>query len=306
MELAASLPASKIARLALIGVGTAFAWIILSLALGISSTDAHANETDDDSALGAVTSLLGATTSTVTGGLGAVVDTATSAVSSVVAVTPAPVQQPVQQVTQTVAAIVAPVQQIADSGVVSAVVAPVVGIVQRTPVVGQVVGALGLDAAVTDVTGTVDGALSDTVGIVGSVTELAPPTTPPLTPAPGDLPDTYVSAMDASATAFATPETARTAQSLHARSITQPEGAASPTFFTATAVSTTSTPSSQPLPGGLCPSATSSGPGGAGPGALGLLAFAPFAAHRAWVRRSARDDEDAPPAPPGSTDVSPD
>jgi hypothetical protein len=51
---------------------------------------------------------------------------------------------------------------------------------------------------------------------------------------------------------------------------------------------------------------SSAGPGGAGPGALALASVSPLVAHRAWVRRRGRTDDEAPAAPTFDTDVSPD
>src|SRR5688572_32435541 len=60
----------RIVRLALIGVGTAFAWIVVSLTLGLGLGQAHADEPEGGGllggALGAVTSLVDTTATTVT------------------------------------------------------------------------------------------------------------------------------------------------------------------------------------------------------------------------------------------------
>lgn len=66
-------------------------------------------------------------------------------------------------------------------------------------------------------------------------------------------------------------------------------------------------PGGLPAPA-LLPAASilSSGPSGSGAGAWALAPFAPFVAHRAWVRRTGAGDESAPAAPVYDTDVSPD
>ena len=105
MEIATSqLP--RIWRLALIGAATAFAWIALSLLLGLGSGSAHADEGDDEGKglLGAVTSAVDRTATTVTTTVTKTMSAVTEVVNTVVEVAPAPVQQPVQQVVQEIAA----------------------------------------------------------------------------------------------------------------------------------------------------------------------------------------------------------
>src|SRR5215213_637651 len=96
----------------LAGTGVAFAWVLLSVALGFSASQAHAE--DDNGLLRTVTATVSDTASGVTG---IVEDTASATV--------APVAQTVAPVVQTVAA-VAPIVP----------VAPVVDVVQSvaTPV----------------------------------------------------------------------------------------------------------------------------------------------------------------------------
>jgi hypothetical protein len=98
VEIATSLP--RIWRLALVGAATAFAWIVISLLLGLGSGYAHADDGADDGKglLGAVTSVVDKTTSTVTKTVSSVADTATEVVNMVVDVAPAPVQEPVREV----------------------------------------------------------------------------------------------------------------------------------------------------------------------------------------------------------------
>ncbi len=78
---------SRISTLLLAAVGVAFAWVVLTLLLGWSSTTAHAD--DDSSLLGAVGSTLESSTTAVTDTagdlLGGVADTATEVVAPIAA-----------------------------------------------------------------------------------------------------------------------------------------------------------------------------------------------------------------------------
>jgi hypothetical protein len=325
VELAASRQLPKAARLALIGVATAFAWIVIALALGFGAGNAQADDGDEQGLLGAVTSLVDDTAEAVTDTASTVTGGVTGVVSTVVDVAPAPVQQPVRDVVQTVGAVVTtvtqPVADIASSGVVSAVTTPVVDLVAEVPIVGGVATAVGLDDAVTDLSGTVDDTLG---GVVGTVDETGatigrPPATTdpgvrPTVPGIPDLPGPGVpgdvltaavtaavpvaNAMDASTDAFTR------GGSFAARGL--------PDAASANVLPPTSLASAAPGAGGvadsagLCLSSASSGPGGAGSGAWAIAALGPLDAHRAWVLRSGLEDEHAPPAPAGSTDVSPD
>ena len=338
MEIAASqLP--RAVRLALIGVGTAFAWIVLSLVLGLGTPQAHAAESDDDGLLGGllggVTSVVDETastvTTTVTSTVSAVTNTATSTVNAVVAVVPAPVQQPVSQVVQTVGnvvgAVTQPVTDVVSGGVVSGITQPVVDLVTDVPIVGGIVSGIGLDDTVSDIGNTVDDTLGGVVGGVvdsvdDTVTGIAQPPAggdgpliPGLPGLPGiDLPGgsdaisgagvdgiAALQPTDASATRFSTTAGLRGAW-----------GAASvPVSAVSNAVVVPSAPLGSDVPsgasgGGLCLPAASAGPGGAGPGTWAYDALNPLDADRAWVLRAGPEDEHAPPAPAGSTDVSPD
>ncbi len=325
MEIATSqLP--RIVRLALIGVATAFAWIVVSLVLGLGQ--AHADEPDDSGALGgalgAVTSLVDTTASTVTSTASTVTTGVTGAVNTVVAATPGPVQQPVSQVAQTVGTVVTtvtqPVAEVVSGGVVSDIATPVVDLVTAVPVVGGLVSDVGLDDAVTDLGGTVDSTLGGLVGAVdetGATIGRQPAAGPglPALPAIPQLPDRLGNSADsaapnaiallaertdAAATLFTT--TARAVGQWAAASVSDAATRAAVVVSSAALVAGGLLGSA----GGLCLSIASAGPGGAGPGAWALAALLPLAAHRAWVRRAGPQDEHAPPAPAGSTDVSPD
>ena len=333
MEIATSqLP--RIWRLALIGAATAFAWIALSLLLGLGSGFAHADEGDDEGKglLGAVTSAVDRTATTVT----TTVTKTTSAVTEVVntvEVAPAPVQQPVQQVVQTVGTTVntvtQPVVEVVSNDVVGTVTTPVVDVVTQVPVVGGIVTGTGLDQAVSDLGDTVDdtiggltGAVADTGSAIGQPpagTPALPPVTPENPVLPG--PDLSEQPADSDTPAASAPAAAGLGPDLAATFATGGAAASARLLFsgradegfsapTAAVSSSSASPDARgPLTpaGELCPpTASSSGPGGAGPGAWALVAVGPLAALRAWGRRAGPEDDLAPPAPAGSTDVSPD
>ena len=325
MEIATSESLSRIWRLALVGAATAFAWIVLALLLGFGSGEARADDSSGDKGLlGAVSSAVDSAASTLTTTVSTTTSAVTEVVNTVVAVAPAPVQQPVHEVVTTVSTVVAtttkPVTEVVSTGVVSTVTKPVVEVVTAVPVVGEIVSGVGLDEVITDVSQTVDDTLGGVAKAVTNVTSAVgqPPagTTPPLPavpatpavpaipvlpggPAPGSIDDQPV--------VFASRLAATAAgASVHSLSTAFELGSAVPTAVAATAAPLGTAGSPTPA-GGLCPpTASSSGPGGAGSGAWALVAIGPLAALRAWVRRAGPEDEDAPPAPAGSTDVSPD
>ncbi|WP_228484650.1 hypothetical protein [Microbacterium cremeum] len=336
MEIATSqLP--KAVRLALIGAATAFAWIVLSLALGLGASHANADDSDRNGllggALGAVTSLVDDTASTVTSTVSTVTTGVKNTVNTVVSVAPAPVQQPVSQVVQTVGTVVntvtQPVTEVVSGGVVSGITEPVVGIVAEVPVVGGIVSGIGLDDAVTDLGKTVDDTLG---GVVGAVDETGsnigqPPVDgstpgglPPVPGLPGlpalpglvdgpQAPDAVapgaaavIDLTDAWTTVISPAAALRAAWDAASAAVWHADNGS---IFSATApAGHGGVPGSA---GGLCPLASSSaGSGGAGPGAWAVAALLPLVAHRAWVRRAGAEDDRVPPAPAGSTDVSPD
>jgi hypothetical protein len=322
VEIATSQSLSRIWRLALVGTATAFAWIVLSLLLGLGSGSAHATDGDDDGngLLGAVTSLVDRTASAVTGTVTTVAGGVTGVVNTVVDVAPAPVQEPVRQVVGTVGTVVTtatkPVTDVVSGGVVGSVTQPIVDVVTQVPIVGGVVSGIGLDDAVTDLGGTVDDTLGGLVGAVTDTTSgigLPPGTTPlpggvlpplvPGVPATVEPGDAVAATAGVSTPAAASPGGGLSAFEFYAAVPLLPADSA--------VVSASDVPSGTrgalPSAGGLCPpTASSSGPGGTGLGAWAFLALGPFAALRAWVRRAGPENDDAPPAPVGSTDVSPD
>ena len=330
MEIATSRQLPKVVRVALIGVAATFAWIVLSFVLGLGASNANAAESDDDGllggALGAVTSLVDQTASTVTGTVSGVTSGVTGVVNSVVDVAPAPVQQPVSQVVQSVGAVVTavtqPVSDVVAGGVVSGITQPVVDVVTQVPVVGGIVSGIGLDDAVTDLSETVDDTLG---GVVDAVDETGatvgqPPVGAPGTPGLPGIPDLPLvpalpgltdagqilaadaltqTVADAAAVTYAKPRSLSAAWSSDG----------DPAVVHSSVAPSATLPGTSGVPGngaGLCLASSSAGPGGAGPGAWAISALGPLDADRAWTHRAGPEDDDAPPAPVGSTDVSPD
>jgi len=334
VEIATSKSLSRIWRLALVGAATAFAWIVISLLLGLGSGQAHANDDRDrNGLLGAVTSVVDRTASTVTSTVTTVTSEVTAVVNTVVDVAPAPVKEPVREAVQTVGTVVTtvtkPVTNVVSEGVVGTITAPVVKVVESVPVVGGIVSGIGLGTAIDDVAGTVDDTLG---GVVGAVTDTGssvgqPPTggeleLPPPSPGSPSLPglpdapstsetptlDGATEAIEPGDTIGVVASSAVIARGA-ASALLSFDGAYEPGSAPSVVSAAASPDARGPLTpaGGLCPpSAASSGPGGTGLGAWALIALGPLAVHRAWVRRAGPEDEEPPPAPAGSTDVSPD
>ncbi len=300
---------ARTVRLALIGLVTAFAWILISLVLGLSGGHAQAAENDDEPGLlGAVTSLLDTTTTALTDTVSTVGGSVSEVVGSVVAVTPAPVQQPVTETVNTVGSVVtavtAPTAATLGGGVVTAVVEPVVTeVVQPTtelvsgiPTVGDLVVSLRLDRALLAVGTTLDSTLGATLDTVVAIT--APVVVSPAGP---DSPSAALPALSLEGAGASPAVAAASGPTGTALALTPSRGSAVP----ADAFAQASPPST--FTAGLCLlSSATSGPAGAGSGAWALVAMVPFAAHRAWVRRAGLSDDRVPPAPAASTDVSPD
>ncbi|KRA25195.1 hypothetical protein ASD65_12755 [Microbacterium sp. Root61] len=306
--------------LAAAGVFVALGWILLTAALGWGASFAHADDdTDRGGLLGAVTGLVDDTVSAVTGVATGAVQTATTAVVTPVVQTVTTVVPPaaplVSTVTDTVRAVTAPVRQLVDTGVVSDIVDPVVAVVGAVPVVGKLVTTLGVDNALTDVAGTVDGTLSGVVGTVdGSVGTIVPPITGiPGVVVPGSPSDGTVTAGVPTGVALAIGNAPTfvggdAGAPGHRRDAWWPSTAGVAVTAVSAATPLGGAAHSSSSPPGLCApwGGSSTGSGGTGPGAAALLAFGPFVAHRAWVRRRGWTDDDAPTAPTLATDVSPD
>lgn len=290
METATSL--SRICRLALIGLGAAFAGILLTLLMGIGATGAHAEEQDDERGLlGAVTSLVDATATTVTETVSVV---GVGVVDTVGAVAPPVVQQPVESAVSTAGDVIAPVTQpvigTLDGGVVTAVVTPAVTLVSGVPLVGDLATGLGLTNALRDLGETLDATVGSTTDLVVGITDGAAAHLTPLLP-PVDA--FFAAAPAAASTVAAATVTALVSSPVWAAIAAAPAEAAASiaSIFTA----------------GLClPSSANSAPAGAGSAAWALVAVGPLVAYRAWMRRAGLADDVAPPAPAQSTDVSPD
>ncbi|MGL4255571.1 MAG: hypothetical protein ACRCSL_04500 [Microbacterium sp.] len=322
MDIAISQSLPRIVRLALLGAATAFAWIVFTLLLGLGTGQAHADD-GDEGLLGAVTSVVDETASSVTGTVSSVTSGATKVVNTVVAVAvaPAPVQGPVREVVAAVGDVVttttAPVTDVVSGGVVEDVAGPVADVVTQVPLVGDVAEAIGLDDAVEDLAGTVD----DTLGeLTGAVTDTGTGIgLPPIGAGPGlpGLPGSPITSLPVEghllpALDVVLPAAAR----VYGAAVAGAAASALSAFLTAyehpATVSVAAAPAADtraPLSpaGGLCPpSSSSSGPGGAGSGAWAVVALGPLVALRAWVRRAGPEDERAPAAPAGLTDVSPD
>lgn len=343
MDTANSQYLSKIYRMLLAGIGVAFAWVLLSFALGLTASPAHAGEDGG---------LLGDLTSTVEETVTAVVEPAAPVVQAVVEpITPvvesvAPVVQQVTQpapvlplppVAEVVETVVAPltntVTEVADSGVVTPIVDSTVALVDTIPVVNEVVSTFGIDTAagslgssvdgllqgtagaatgtVTGVTGTVSDAVDSAAGIVtDTATSPGLPVVAPLIASDGVVESTVVGMKtDAEATAFEM--LARTSYMAAATALLTlaPElpSAMSPAGeATAVAGVAAADITFALLRSVLQADSAFVGPSGAGPGAWVLVALGFVIAYRAWVRRSGPENDVAPAAPVLSTDVSPD
>ncbi len=224
VESATARQTPRLVQLALVGLGLAFAWILLSLLIG--GDGARASDDDSGGLLGGVTKTVASTTSTVTdvvgdvgGAVSNVTETVTETAATVVTETtkpvveaaPAPVQKVVAKTTETVKKVatatvekvVEPVvekvaETVADD-VVSTVAAPVVelvGAVENAPVVGEIVAPLGLSGAVESLAGTVDSTVGGVVTVVTDTATDVVAGVPPVLPGgstpggalPGDLP----------------------------------------------------------------------------------------------------------------------
>jgi hypothetical protein len=312
---------SRISKMLLAGTGLAFAWVLLSFALGLSSPHAHA--ADDDGLLGTLTSTVDDTTTAATG---VVEDTAVAAAETVApvikvvtATEPAlPVAPVVEAVESTVSPVVAPVvavvTDVTESGVVSPIVDSTLGVVDAVPVVGGVVTALGADDAVSAVGASVDGVLQGTTGavigtasaVVGATADVAPlPAVPRLAGLEGAATTTASTTADAAAgplemlarAAYLTGATAF----LAIASDLPAALSSSDSAFVSGAGGVFSL-----LRAVMQADSALIGPGGAGPGAWVLVALGFVVAYRAWVRRTGLENDVAPAAPVLSTDVSPD
>lgn len=320
MDTADSQHLSRISKMLLAGTGVAFAWVLLSFALGFSTSQAHAEE--DPGLLGAVASTVDGTTSAVTdvvdGTTSAVVQTVTPVVEAVTAAPPvAPAAPVVEAVQATVAPVLNTVTEVTDSGV-APIVDSAVGVVGAVPVVGGVVDALGAGDALSSVGTSVDGVLQGTTGaVIGGVTEVVETATGnaanPVVPPVSGLTDLLTGS---AGTAVTRTDVVNPLETLaRAAYLT---GAAAWLSLTSDLPAVLSSPDSATVSGGelggalallrsvLQADSVLSGSAGAGPGAWVLVALGFVVAYRAWMRRTDLENDVAPPAPAYSTDVSPD
>ncbi len=325
MDTANSQHLLKISKMLLAGIGVAFAWGLLSFALGLGVSQAHAGE--DDGLLGDLTSTVEETAVAVTN----VVEEAATAVVQPVAPVVQAVAEPVAPVVESVAPVVqqvaqaapalpiAPVVQIVDSVAVAPIVDSTVAVVETIPVVNEVVSALGIDTAAASVGSSVDGLLQGTTGaitgtvdgVTGTVTSPGLPVVAPIVASSGLVDGTVVArTTDAEASAtFAV--FARTAYMAGATALLALAPELPAAFSAAEGAAATAVVASADISFALLRSALQAdsalvGPSGVGPGAWVLVALGFVIAYRAWVRRSGPENDVAPAAPVLSTDVSPD
>ena len=325
MDTADSQHLSRLSKMLLAGIGVAFAWMLLSVAFGLSASQAHAD--DDPGLLGTVAATVDDTTSAATDVVddttAAVAETVAPVVATVTTVVPdLPVAPVVEVVEATVAPVVETVAEVADSGVVAPIVDSTVAVVTTVPVVGSVVSALGADDALSSVGNSVDGVLGGTTGaVVGTVTEVVDSTTgsvatdivPPISGLEDVLAGTAGVGPAVAARTAAAPDPLEAL--VRAAYLT---GAAAWLSLTSDAAAGLSSSDSAAVSGGalngiiallrsvMQADSVLMGSAGAGPGAWVLVALGFVVAYRAWVRRRGFENDVAPPAPAYSTDVSPD
>jgi hypothetical protein len=294
---------------------------ILLLGAIFGSPSASADESDSNSSLlGGVSSTLGAVDSTVSSVVNAVGDTVDAVTAPVVQAAP----PPVRDVVQPVAPVTDAVGDVAQSGLVGQVVAPVAetvdSVVAQVPVVSGLLGHNPVSSITTPVTGTVDDTVSGTVGTVtGVVSGIADrvgvgPTEPPATGA--DDPSAASVAPWLVPNSDAPGDVADAVTQTFARTtISESRGHSSVAADMASALgSSPGDPTGAPDPGGPDASPPANGVGGSsggagGAGAPGAVAdagytsvFPPVAAGS-----SSRSGGDAlPSSPAGDHDVSPD
>lgn len=331
---------SRLSKLLLAGIGVAFAWVLLSFTLGLSTAQAHAD--DDSGLLGAVASTVEDTTSTVADTaagttavavetVAPVVETVAPVVQTITAVADpvVPVAPVVEVVDATVTPVVETVADIAASGVVAPIVDSTVGVVGDIPVVGGVVSGLGADDALSSVGHSVDGVLQGTTGAVAdTVTDVVDTTGGAVTPpvlAPGASVEDVVAGTGAdhlvSRTVLPPADAARASSAQPFETILRAvylTGAAAWASLTSDSPAAATSAGAAAVPGGALGGALAllrsalqadsvlTGPAGAGPGAWVLVALGFVVAYRAWVRRTGLENDTAPAAPAYSTDVSPD
>jgi len=313
---------SRISKMLLAGTGVAFAWVLLSFALGFSASQAHAEE--DPGLLGTVAGTVADTTTAVTDVVDdtttVVTQTVTPVVQAVTSAAPALPVAPVVEVVEATAPVLNTVTEVTDSGVVAPIVDSALGVVGAVPVVGGVVDELGADDALSSVGTSVDSVLQGTTSaVVTGATDVVDtatgnttsPVVPPVSAVSDLLAGSVVIGTSVTRTDAVNPlETLARAAYL--------TGAAAWLTLTSELPAALSSPDSATVSGGelggalallrsvLQADSVLSGSAGAGPGAWVLVALGFVVAYRAWVRRTDLENDVAPPAPAYSTDVSPD
>ncbi|MFG6402587.1 hypothetical protein [Microbacterium sp. P04] len=347
-------------RVALLALLLGVAWCVFSLFAPSSS--ASAEERDGSGLLGTVGSVVGSAGDVVGGVTDTVDEVLTGTVQAVapvatpvVAPIPEPVAAPVAQVvtqapaivnqavvhvdtvaTATVDAATGAVAEVADAGLVSAVVAPVTDIVTEVPVLGSLVEETGADSALDSVAGGLDGAVSDLVGSAPATVPLLPqlPTgavdavTEILVPSPVSLPGSVFpiggipagivpgsvvipAAPGASQSGASTPSSSPSSirfPAAHATGLSAEE-AVIPGVLTAATI----TDGEVPVWGsagaaGSVPGSPASVGGSGGASGLGaaLAGTAPHGAHNSFSYFRVHTDDALPGAPVFDTDVAPD
>lgn len=326
---------SRTLRIIVSGAFLAFAWILLSIVLGLGAGHAHADEADDRGGLlsGLTNGVTSTTGALVTGVIDVVSGTAASATdvvadvadTSATAVVPVVEQVtemapalPVAPIVGTVGSVTTAVSEVAAGGVVAPIVGATVDVVSSVPVVGTVASALTLDEAVstlgTSVDSTLQGTTSALSGLLAGVATVAPDagvSVPSIPLIPGTAFDTLSSAGVAVLTSTDAVATPRSVSSSFFAARALPDAswqtAASVVIAAAGAAAGGAWDGALMVFGSFAPADSAlSGPGGAGPAAWVLVAFGLVIAYRAWMRRHGLGNDTAPAAPALSTDVSPD
>ena len=306
------------------------AWAALTVVTGGGS--AHADESDDG-ILDPLTSLVGDTVSSVTEPLAPVV---TQVVAPVVQTVVAPVQQTVPAVAapvveavtqapvvgpvaapavataaQTVEAVTAPVIDTLVDAPAAHITTPVVDAVAGVPVVGDLLGDLG----VIDLVGTVIGAVDETVAVVGTVTdETVPAIVDALDPGTQGIVTTPAAITPVSSTAASAhlAVAVRSSTRSESRATSSHALAAPPIGEESSAVSashrdpaTAEAPSDAPPAVPLAPASSASSGGGSG-AACARLGEVVALSLPSWGRTVGATDDDVPSSAVADTDVSPD
>lgn len=309
------------------------AWAAFTVVTGGGS--AHADESDDG-LLDPLTSLVGDTVSTVTQPLAPVVtqvvapvvQTVVAPVQQIVpaaaapvveAVTQAPVVGPVaapvvETAAQTVEAVTGPVTDALVNAPVSQITTPVVDAVAGVPVVGDLLGDLG----VIDLVGTVVGVVDDTVAVVGTVTDetvtpiveaLEPGTPGVVTPLPAIAPVSSSAAVIASSARAGLPpvrDDSDAAKHPNARvDLLLPEDDSALSDADPGGSGAADDPSDGPPAVPLAPTSSASSGGGSAT-AYSRLGEVVAPALPSWGRLVGATDDDLPSSAVADTDVSPD